>query len=230
MAELSARPTIQIKGIREGLLVTLSDGDWLTVQNALLVQIEEQRSFFQGAKLALDVGNAILHAAELGSLRDKLSDKGISLWAVISNSPTTDTASQLLGLATRLNTVRPDRSIKSIDTSLDGEAAVMVQRNLRSGFTINFEGHVCVMGDVNPGAEIRASGNVIIWGRLKGGAHAGEGGNGNAVVCALDMTPTVLRIADVEMIVDNRKHKPGPQIARLVNGKIEVQTWDPKER
>ncbi len=37
-----------IKGIREGLLVTLGEGDWDTLQERLLRQIEEKGAFFRG--------------------------------------------------------------------------------------------------------------------------------------------------------------------------------------
>ena len=79
----------------------------------LVSHIQERASFFQGARLALDVGNHILHAAEMGNLRDRLSEMGISLWAVLSNSPTTEQTAQVLGLATRIFTPRPERTIKA---------------------------------------------------------------------------------------------------------------------
>ena len=71
----------------------------------------------------------------------------------------------------------------------------MIRRTLRSGRTVRSQGHVVVFGDVNPGAEIIAAGDVIVWGRLRGNVHAGANGDESAFVCALDMTPTQLRIA-----------------------------------
>ena len=159
------------------------------------------------ARLALDVGNQTLHAVDLGGLRDQLSEKGISLWAVLSNSPTTEQTSQVLGLSTRLTVPKPDRSIRAIDTNLTGENAILIQKTLRSGFKITFQGHVTVIGDVNPGAEIIASGSVIIWGKLKGVVHAGSEGDEKAVVCALDLMPTQLRIASIAAIPPTTKRK-----------------------
>ena len=45
---------IQIKGIREGLLVNLQNGSWFEASESLFRQIEEQADFFKGARLALD--------------------------------------------------------------------------------------------------------------------------------------------------------------------------------
>ncbi len=223
--------TFQIKGIREGLLVSLGEGSWPELQETLMSQIQEQENFFKGAHVALDVGNIILHAAEMGSLRDRLSERGISLWALISNSPTTEQTAQMLGLATRLSTPRPDRSVRTLDTNLStGENAVLVQRTLRSGYKLSSKGHVIVIGDVNPGAEIIASGSVVIWGKLRGVVHAGAEGNQLAVVCALDLTPTQLRIADKIAIPPQRKGKTQPEIARIQDDQVIATPWNPREK
>lgn len=220
---------VQIKGVREGLLVTLGEGDWPELRDALFKHIDEQEGFFKGAKLALDVGNQILHAAEMGSLRDHLSEKGISLWAVLSNSPKTEQTAQTLGLATRLSVPRPERTVKALDTNLTtGEDAILIQRTLRSGFRISYQGHVVVIGDVNPGAEIIAGGSVFVWGRLRGVVHAGAEGNESAVVCALDLAPTQLRIAGFIAVPPQRKGKPQPEMAGVKQGQVTAETWNVK--
>ncbi len=221
---------IQIKGIKEGLLVTFGEGDWLILLDSLFQHVQERENFFKGARLALDVGNHILHAGEMGGLRDKLSDKGIMLWAVLSNSPTTEATAQMLGLATRLSVPKPDRVVRSLDTNLPGEATVLVHRTLRSGYKVTYQGHVVVIGDVNPGAEIIAGGSVVIWGRLRGVVHAGAEGDEKAVVCALDMTPTQLRIAGhIAVTPQIKKNKAHPEIARVKNGQVITEAWETKE-
>ena len=103
------QPKVQIKGIREGLLINLGGGDWEEVQAALLEHLNQQAEFLKGARLALDVGNHILKAVDMSQLRNKISERGLTLWAVISNSPTTEKTAQTLGLATRINKPRPER-------------------------------------------------------------------------------------------------------------------------
>ena len=76
------------------------------------------------------------------------------------------------------------------------ENTILVQRTLRSGQSVRYDGNVVVMGDVNPGAEVAATGNVIVMGALRGVVHAGAGGNENAVVMAFRLQPTQLRIAN----------------------------------
>ena len=219
---------IQIKGLRDGLLVSLDDASWEEQRDALLAQVDSQPTFFQGARLALDVASQVLHVNQLVELRDRLSERGISLWAVISESPTTEKTAQLLGLATRISKPRPEESRQFSVEDLGEETALFLNRTLRSGTRIEFSGHVVVMGDVNPGAEIVAGGNVIIWGRLRGMVHAGAKGNRNAVICALDLSPTQLRIAEEVSAILKPREDPVPEIARInKDGKLQAEFWSP---
>src|SRR5215216_5506474 len=217
---------IQIKGLRDGLLVSVDDASWDIQRAALFAQVDTQPSFFQGARLALDVASQVLHVNELVDLRDQLSERGISLWAVISESPTTEKTAQLLGLATRISKPRPEESRQFSVENLGEETALFLNRTLRSGTRIEFGGHVVVLGDVNPGAEIVAEGNIIVWGRMRGMVHAGCKGNRAAVICALDLSPTQLRIADEVAAALNPQAQPKPEKARInENGKLQAEIW-----
>ena len=217
---------LQIKGLRDGLLVTLSDAGWENQQRALLEHIDSRQSFFQGARLALDVGTQALGVNELVALRDRLSERSVFLWAVISESPKTETTAQLLGLATRISKPRPEETRGFSMEELGDETALFLNKTIRSGTRIEFPGHVVILGDVNPGAEIVAEGNIIVWGRVRGVVHAGAKGNANAVICALDLSPTQLRIADeVSALLEPQKN-PRPEVARLnEEGKLQSELW-----
>jgi septum site-determining protein MinC len=215
---------IQIKGIRDGLLITLGGIPWPDLKTAFIKHVDERSSFFQGARLALNIGTVELRVAELSSLRDQLSERGITLWAVLSESPITETTAQNLGMATRLSKPRPVQIREHVDES-STDAAKWVTGPIRSGGRILFEGNVVVLGDVNPGAEIIAAGSVIVWGRLRGVVHAGAHGDINALVCALELIPTQLRIAG-EIAISPKKHgKTHPEVAFLRNGQLVAEPW-----
>ena len=224
------KPLLLIKGISGGLLVSINEGDWLSIQQSLIEQIQDKGNFFHGAKFAIDVGNRELHAAELSTLRDRLSDFNVSLWAVLSNSSVTENTARVLGLATQIAKPKTERLIKSIESPIGGENAVVVQKTIRSGSKIVSNGHVIVIGDVNPGGEIIAGGSVIIWGKCRGVISAGADGNENALVCALELSPTQLRIAGIIAISPKRKGKPQPETARCVDGQVVAESWNPKAR
>ena len=222
----STPATLQLKGIREGLLVTLNNGEWSVLQSVLVKSIDNQPAFFHGARLVLDVGRQELRVTELTVLRDLLSERSVSLWAILSESPITELTAQNLGLATRLSKPRPPEIRQAPEPEAKPEnAALWVQQTVRSGQKIVYEGNVVVMGDVNPGAEILASGSVIVWGRLRGVVHAGAQGDEKAVVCALELSPTQLRIAGEIAISPARKGKSQPEIARLKDGRLEAGPW-----
>ncbi len=220
---------IQIKGIKEGILISIGDGNWLELQAQLISTINEKANFFKGAQIALDVGNHVLRAADLGLLRDKFADKGMNIWAVLGASPSTEMNAQMLGMATRLSAPAIDRKVNPMETeNLPGEEAIMIARTLRSGYKVDYDGHVVVMGDVNPGAEISAGGSVLIWGKLRGGVHAGIPDNLSAKICALELNPTMLRIADVPFVPQKRKSKNLPEMARIVDNVLIIEAWKTK--
>ncbi len=215
---------IHIKGIRDGLLITLSGAAWPDLVSAFIDAIEARSAFFQGGKVALDVGSQELRVADLSKLRDQLSERGISLWAVLSESKLTERTAQNLGFATRLVKPRP-AEIKEETERLPEGAAMWVKGPLRSGGKVTYDGNVVVMGDVNSGAEIIAGGSVIVWGRLRGVVHAGAQGDESAVVCALELAPTQLRIAGEIAVSPKKQGKSHPEIAHLHDGQLEAEPW-----
>jgi septum site-determining protein MinC len=218
---------ISIKGIRHGLLVTLHDGGWDALLAELEHRLETNPSFFQGGRVSLDVGALALNEDDLRMVRDLLEQHDVALHAVVSEDEKTETASQALGLVIDLGLDRRPmpESVAATNEAPPGEAIVL-ERTLRSGQSIEHSGHVIIIGDVNPGAEIVADGHVLIWGRLRGTVHAGARGDEQAIVCALDMSPTQLRIAGhITRSPEERRHNPVPEIAVVRDGQIVAMPW-----
>jgi septum site-determining protein MinC len=223
------KTTLAIKGIRDGLLLTVPEGDWESVRPTLLAAIDERADFFRGARVALQMESRALGAAELGDLREALAEREISLWAALSQDPLTLSAAANLGLHTTL--VRPPTAEipeeeTSTDSDLRGEEAVFVARTLRSGHRVRHAGHIVILGDVNPGAEIVAGGNILVWGRLRGTVHAGAAGDETARVCALELSPTQLRIAGQIAVSPERRSTPRPEVARIREGQLVAEVWE----
>ncbi len=216
---------VQIKGLRDGLLVSLSEAPWEQQREALLSQINEQRTFFRGARLALDVGLQELKVNDMVELRDQLSEQNVSLWAVISTSPVTEKTAQLLGLATRISRPRPEEEHAFEVQDLGEGTALFLNKTLRSGARIEFPGHVVVVGDVNPGAEIIAEGSIVIWGRLRGSVHAGSKGDEKAMVCALDFSPMQLRIGEEAVNIGRRREGGKPEMAVIRDQRVVIEPW-----
>jgi septum site-determining protein MinC len=167
----------------------------------------------------------------------------VELLALLSTNEATLAAAQALELFTDLNAI-PTRSRGLTDTNIDpeeeegyvvppmdseeyGTGGVLIKRTLRSGRTVHNIGHVVIIGDVNSGAEVIASGDIIVWGKVRGVVHAGAQGDENAVVCALDLAPTQLRIAGLITVPPKDKRRnPRPEMARVNHGQIEAIPWE----
>ncbi|MGV8027240.1 MAG: septum site-determining protein MinC [Anaerolineaceae bacterium] len=188
----------KIKGIRDVLMVFLEDGEWERELQDLLNYIKQRKDFFNSAKLAVDVGERKVKAIQIADLRDGLAEQNVSLVAMFSDSNQTKNNARTFGLEIDPENIRITSGKKMQILPDGGENAIIYSHTLRSGTKVNFSGSVMVIGDVNPGAEINAEGSVLIWGCIRGNVVAGSNGDENAVICALEIKPLQLRIANIE--------------------------------
>jgi len=223
--------TVAIKGIKDGLLISLDSAEeWLVVTSELANRIDEKSAFFAGAAITVDLGARPVPRHDLSGLKALLERRGLSLHMVISESVTTIEAANALDLRTGTsgNNISKDlQDALPISPEEEGTMGVLIRRTLRSGRTVTSQGHVVVFGDVNPGAEVIAGGDVIVWGKLRGNVHAGAYGEQDVVVCALDMTPTQLRIAHfISTSPQEKRHKARPEVALIRGNQIVVESWE----
>jgi septum site-determining protein MinC len=219
---------VVIKGTSDGLIITIGAGAWPGLLDELNEHLGQKASFFKGGRVALRVGPRQLTRPQLETMGQLLKNHQISLWLVESDSAGTQEAAVELGLEIE-RLPRQAATPTEVEELPKGDS-IVVQRTLRSGQVIYHPGHVVVIGDVNPGAEIRAGGNVVVWGRLRGTVHAGIGDNGwgdRAIVCALQLAPTQLRIG--EFLSRSPGHETEldvmPEIASVQDNQIVAEVW-----
>ncbi|GAB6078149.1 septum site-determining protein MinC [Hydrogenobaculum acidophilum] len=101
---------------------------------------------------------------------------------------------------------------------------LIVNKNLRSGQSIEHNGDILVLGDVNEGAEVIAAGNIVVMGTLRGYAHAGAIGDDSSVVVAKKMMPQQLRIGHYIAIRGENEEEPKEaEIARVIDNNIMLE-------
>lgn len=107
------------------------------------------------------------------------------------------------------------------------ENTILIQRTVRSGQTIRYNGNIVVLGDVNPGAEVIAAGNIVVMGVLRGVVHAGAAGETGAIVMAFRLRPTQLRIANhITRAPDGEEDLyQWPEIARIKDGVVTIELF-----
>jgi septum site-determining protein MinC len=215
------------------LLITLpwenpADRDWRADLLVLETRLGQNPAFFRGGRVALDVGKRELGRDEIEKVRSLLARHQVDLFAVVSENPATEAAAQEVGLVIDLGPMRP-REPEPVSEGGDELRAMdnlVVRRTLRSGQSLRHPGHVVIIGDVNPGAEVVAGGDILGWGRVRGVVHAGALGNEGAVICALDLAPTQLRIAGhIARSPEDKRRRPVPEMASVQDGRIIAVPW-----
>ncbi len=218
--------TISIKGTNEGLVISLASGPLHEILQELETTLRAKASFFVGGRAALRVGDRSLSAEQLAMIGRQLESLNMTLWAVDSEHPATLAAAQELGLETGLQLRDHPGQPTPDQATRENLSGIMVRRTLRSGQALQHAGHVTLIGDLNPGAEIVAGGDIVVFGRLRGIAHAGAMGDEQAVICALELAPSQLRIGSHIARPPDRSRPPQmPEIACVQDGRIIVERW-----
>ena len=222
---------VAIKGVNGGLLISLSATEsWQSVTDQLAARIDEKADFYAGASITVELGERPVPKYELSSLKALLERRGLSLSMVRSESDTTRNSAASLAVPTdnQAPAERPEPVLQEAapyNPEETGTQGILFRRTLRSGRTIHSEGHVIVFGDVNPGAKVIAAGDIVVWGKLRGYVHAGAGGDESAIVCALEMSPSQLRIADyVVTSPAGERRQIEPEVALVRGNQIIVES------
>ena len=97
---------------------------------------------------------------------------------------------------------------------------------LKEGESIDAETSIVVIGDVEKGARIISKGHVVVIGDLRGSVVAGLSGNSDAVVAAMEMAPSALRIADYEVPCSEKGKRlaKGPVIVSIADGQVSIKS------
>lgn len=206
------RPPVAVKGSREGLRIIVREAADDSVTASLQEQLARRGpEFFRGATAVLEMPAGPLDVELVARVAEILEDAGMELHGISAGPPAQERA--------------PSDASSVRNPQLAPTAALLVQRTLRSGQRVVHDGAVVVLGDINPGAEVLAGGSVIVWGHLRGTVEAGLSTDG-AVVCALDLSPTQLRIGQaLARAPEEPEASPEPEVACERDGRIVVDTW-----
>lgn len=207
---------IALKGTRDGLILYLDpEAKFSVIMSELNQLLKDSELFLQGAAVRCFGGDKIFTVEQKEELSLALTQHGLALagWLTSEQVYSPVQSSEPVDI----------EPIRVWDEGMAEGPCLFVERTLRSGASIQFEGHVVVLGDVNPGAEIIATGNIAVMGSLRGVAHAGATGERNATVSAYHLAPTQLRIADlVARSPEGTEDWRGPEIAKIKDNQLMV--------
>lgn len=217
---------ISIKGGRDGLRIRFDDvADWAALLAQLERQLTQNQAFFSGARLTLDLGDRAVSEEQLAEILGLMQQHGVATDALSANARESRNAARAAGIAARPLPRYPEPAAGAGPAAAEAEA-MLLTRTVRSGQVVRHSGHITLIGDVNPGGELIAGGSVVVWGRMRGFVHAGALGDAEAVVCAIELRPTQLRIADQIATAPKGKGPHAPEVARIEAGQIVVEPWE----
>ncbi len=121
---------------------------------------------------------------------------------------------------------RCEKALNDKLMELNSRTGQFYRGTLEKGDVLESEVSVVVIGDVEHGARIISKGNVIVLGALRGTAAAGMGGNPEAVVVALEMAPTQIRISDATSRFNDRNRRlgRGAMIASACGDEVQIHS------
>jgi len=190
--------------------------------NDLLEQLQQrmtaQSSFLQPQTLVyLETGDRLLDVRQLQEIGELLQTQKLVLHSISTYRRQTAIAAVTAGFSVEQVNNAPNLfNLKEGDQpQTPQDEPLYIKMTVRSGTEIRHSGSVIVFGDVNAGGEIIADGDVLVWGKLKGIAHAGAKGNSQAVIMALHLEATQLRIADFVARVETPSTNFSPEVAHV---------------
>jgi len=203
-----------LKGVKNGVEVILDDTASMTqILEETKEKLSESQNFF---------GSLALHLFVKGKKLDENEQEELA--KVIHTI-----------LPSRTNVTFGDEDKAPIPVrKIDYEAkasAMFFKGTVRSGQVLESPGDLIIAGDVNPGANVIAGENIVVMGNLRGIVHAGIYGNRNAVVIALKISPSQLRIADMITRAPDKEEKRKnvkPEIAYIKEDTIYIDDYSPR--
>ncbi len=219
---------ISFKATANGLILIMrEEDDFDSIYEHVARKLESSGRFFKGASLAVKYRGKKLNPDEEQKIIKLISEKA-------------DAEIQSFEEDSSVNEPEPEEIDKSREKpklrlmhfkGLEEGMTRFYRGTVRSGQLVSFEGNLVVIGDVNPGGEVIATGNVVVMGSLRGMVHAGADGNKEAVVAALSLQPTQLRIADViTRPPDTKETRQGliPELAFVKDELVYIERFLPQ--
>ena len=218
---------VTVKGDREGLHIFCQE---TALWSEVIAEIKERlsgenKSFFEGSSVIIELGNRNLFVDEICLLWKTFDDCGIKIKGIRTDDwEELKTDSKAESSAKESKSSFTQDQVLSSTEYISQKSVYILNRNMRSGQNITFDGNVIVFGDVNPGAEIIAAGFIMVMGTLRGIAHAGVSGDERAWIMAYRLQPSLLRIANC--IARAPEEEPlGPEIAKISEGVIICESF-----
>lgn len=215
---------VAIKGARGGVRVVIDEAcSWTDAFNDIQHQLTQNAALLNGVKVSFELGGRMLAETDMQALQAVITQHHVADFELQTDSRELRQLARSLGVTARPMGLRTESRTSD---PLGG----IVMRNLRNGQVLKHHGDLTLLGDVNGGAEVVATGSVVVFGRVRGMVYAGAAGNREAIICAIDLSATQIRIADVRARSPEEQGDKVPEIACIEGDRIVVHEWETYRR
>lgn len=204
------RNAVVIKGNKAGMTVYLDPAlPFEELLEAVKKKFKETARFWGAAQMTLTLeGRELTGEEEVAIVNTITENSNVEILCLIDSD------------ANRIE--RCERALNDKLMELSSRTGQFYKGNLRNGDVLESEASIVIIGDVEKGARVVAKGNVIVLGGLKGTVCAGAAGNLNAVVVAIEMAPSQVKISDLtfQKAEKGKSLGRGPMMILVENGRI----------
>lgn len=194
---------IEIKGLTVPALLIKLDPTLTVDENISQLEKKLSSAVFKGSYAVLDYSGMDLNEKQIKKIEE-----------ILKNHNT--------GILGYQNTKSPNRNIQKPVN--EKKSLKIINKTLRSGQTVEYDGDVLILGDVNPDAYVVASGSIVVMGTVRGIVHAGANGDETAIIMALKLMPQQLRIGSyIARSPDSFEEVNQPEKAYIENNKIVIE-------
>lgn len=216
--------TVVIKSYRNGLSVHMDpDADMEVIKQDLADKFRESASFFKDANVAISFEDRQIDSQTERELVNIITSSSNVRVACVAghNKLTQAMLENALGGLEFKSEVQKDSSVQ------------VYKGTVKDGAIVDVPGSILILGDVYPGTAVIAGGDIYVFGGLFGQAQAGNNGDPERVITALEMNPEKLRIAGIKYHPADKpkwtiksKSAPQPKMARLQGTDLVMETID----
>ncbi len=199
---------IKVKGEKDGLNLLVNIKEFNSIDSlveGINDKLHKGKKFYKGATIKITVDVRALDSRDLRRIRGFLYDEYLIKDCSFVDIKETE---------------------QKVFNGVNEGKTKFVKKTVRSGQKIEYPGNIVIIGDVNSGAEVYAAGNIIVLGQVKGALYAGCNGNDSAIISAMELTPQIMKIADLITRSPEDIDKPKyPEVAKIKNGNIVVEPY-----
>lgn len=211
MSEQTMSERIFIKGKKNGLELVFDQFiDFDAIYDQLKNKLESAAEFFNE--------DAVIHVRCDKNLNEEQKEKLVALLANYGLKYDEQCQPEANSES------RTSAPVKEVVFEIKNSKTLILNKTLRNGQKIEYEGSIVIVGDVNPGAQVTAGGNIHIIGTCRGTAHAGAQGDKSATITATRLMASQLRIASlIARAPDNLVASEMTETARILRDTVFIE-------